>query len=137
MINQKYENSATAENKIQPIPRESFNATLTQKKSFAEITASGQRRSQKLRCLDLIERHQPINARQLAILAKLEINAITRVVNDLQQNEPPLIKIAFVGPSNVTGKTVQWYSLTTWAAQAGEQLSFFKGSTTTDLKYEA
>ncbi len=105
--------------------RKQFNATYTQVKSFEEITASGERRSQKLRCLDIIERHQPINARQLGILAGLEINAITRVIKDLQQNEPALIRIGFLGKSNLTGKLVQWYVLPSWIAPQGEQQRLF------------
>ena len=122
---QNYETSVNAENKIQPNTRKNYKATHTQIKSFQELTASGQRRTQKLRCLDIIDRHGPITARQLAILAKLEINAITRVINDLQQNEPQLIKIAFIAPSNITGKSVQWYSLPSWRAKEGEQIKIF------------
>ena len=107
---------------IFPAVRKQFNGTVTQAMSLDAVTNSGERKTQKLKVLSIIEDNYPICIRMIALKANLEISAVCRCIKDLEQNEPPLIKIYKTDKSNITGRTVQFYSPAK-VIEVGDQLT--------------
>ena len=109
---------------ILPAVRKQFNGTVTQAKSFDALLVSGERKTQKIKVLSIIEDNYPICIRMIALKANLEITAVCRCIKDLEQNEPPLIKICKTDKSNITGRTVQFYAPANWI-KSGDQIGLF------------
>jgi hypothetical protein len=109
---------------ILPSVRKQFNGSVTQAKSFDAITASGERKTQKLKVLSIIEENYPICIRMIAMKANLEITAVCRCIKDLEQNEPALIRIHKNDRSNITGRLVQFYGPAK-VVEVGDQIELF------------
>ena len=106
--------------------KKTHRTSSTQFKSYDQLTKDGTRRSQKLRVLDTVQAQGPISVRQIARLTKLEIGAVCRCIKDLEQNEPPLIKVGLIDRSAETGRQVQHYVDPTWIPKEGRQLNLLQ-----------
>ena len=80
----------------------------TSKKAFSELKESGKLSDQARKVFDVIRDNSPINSRQIASVADLERNSITRAIYDLE--ELGKVYVFKKDKCPITGKTVKFYS---------------------------
>jgi DNA-binding MarR family transcriptional regulator len=102
------------------VEKKPHNTAQTSRLSFQEINQNGQRVREKERVLDALRQHQPLTSRSLSQLLKIERTNITRSLNDLENDAPFLVKVAFEAKCPITKRLVKFYSLTSWTPQQGK-----------------
>ena len=90
------------------------HTATTQRESFRQLNASGQRMKEKLLIYEAIKQYQPATSRMLCEITGIERTNITRSLFDLIHDTQAEIKEAFIAKCPTTKRKVKYYTLINW-----------------------
>ena len=64
--------------------------------------------------LELLKERGPMCGKVIARLLKMEVSSVCRTINDLKNEMVPLIRVAYIDRSPVSGKRVEFYCYINW-----------------------